>query len=177
MIIYFDKIMEEEYLNVIDEEGQIIGQEKRSECHKKNLLHRAVMVFIFNSKGKLLLQKRSMLKDLYKGYWTGSASGHLLPGENYLTAAERELKEEIGIKTPLRQSHLAKVRRETDSENVRLFIGENNGPFDLEKKEIEKVSFFSITDIKKMIKNREKFTPCFFPLFKKFLEKSKVKHD
>jgi len=169
--------MKEEYFDVVNEEDEIIGQAKRSECHEKNLIHRAIFIFIFNDEGKLLLQKRSRFKDLYKGYWTASASGHLSPWERYTQAAKRELKEELGVKLPLTRSFLVKVRQKIDSGNVKLFIGKSNGPFSFNRREIEKVDFFSLTEIKKMIKNEKKFTPYFLAVFKTYLEKRKIKYD
>lgn len=167
--------MEEEHFEVVNEANRIIGRAKRSECHKKNLIHKAVLIFIFNNEGKILLQKRSKSKDLYKGYWTSSASGHLDPGESYLKAAKRELKEELGIRIPIRQSFFVKLRQKIDSENLRLFIGKSNGPFNFNKKEIKKIDFFSISEIKEMIKRGEKFTPQFLVVFKTYLEKEKLK--
>ncbi|MFQ6049909.1 MAG: NUDIX domain-containing protein [Candidatus Paceibacterales bacterium] len=167
--------MKEEYFDVVNEEDEIIGRAKRSECHKKNLIHRAVIVFIFNDEEKLLLQKRSEFKDLYKGCWASSVGGHLDLGESYSEAVKRELKEELGIELPLEQSFFIKIRRKIDSENVRLFTGKNNGPFDFNKREIERVDFFSPTEIKKMIKKGETFTPTFLAAFKTYLERESLK--
>jgi len=167
--------MKEEYFDVVNEDDEVIGRAKRSECHKTNLIHRSAIIFIFNNEGKLLLQKRSKSKDLYKGYWTSSASGHLDIGESYKDAAKRELKEELRVELPLKQSFLAKVKQEIDSENIRLFVGRGNGPFNFNKKEIEKIDFFSISKIKKMIKNGEKFTPHFLVVFKTYLKEEKSK--
>jgi len=108
---------------------------------------------------------------LYKSYWTGSASGHVDSGESYKDAAKRELKEELGIKLPLKQSFFIKVRQKIDSENIRLFIGKSNGPFIFNKKEIKKIDFFTIAKIKKMIKSGENFTPHFLAVFKTYFKK------
>ena len=162
--------MTEECLNVVNENDEIVDTAKREDCHKSNLIHRAVAIFIFNDQGKILLQKRSKFKDLYKGYWACSVSGHLDIDESYEHAAKRELKEELGVELALKQSFFIKVRQETDSENVRLFLDKNNGLFDFKKEEIEKVGFFSINEIKEMIKRDERFTKCFLELFSVYLE-------
>lgn len=162
--------MAEEYSDVVNENDEIVDIAKREDCHKSNLIHRAIAIFVFNDQGKLLLQKRSKSKDLYKGYWACSVSGHLDIDESYEHAAKRELKEELGTEFALEQSFFIKVRQEIDSENVRLFLAKNNGPFDFNKEEIEKVDFFSINEIKEMIKKDGKFTKCFLELFSVYLE-------
>ena len=162
--------MAEEYLDVVNENDEIVEMAKREDCHKNNLIHRSSAIFIFNDQGKLLLQKRSKSNDLYKGYWACSVSGHLNIDESYEHAAKRELKEEHGIELVLEESFSIKVRQEIDSENVRLFLAKNNGPFDFNKEEIEKVDFFSINEIKEMIEKDEKFTKCFLELFSAYLK-------
>ena len=75
----------------------VIGQAPRSRVHAEGLLHRAVHIFVLNSRGELLLQRRSALKDQSPLKLTSSASGHLGAGESYETAAIREMQEEIGL--------------------------------------------------------------------------------
>src|SRR5690349_12357388 len=89
--------MSEEIFDVVDEHDRVVGQAPRSVVHAQKLLHRAVHVFVLNSRSELLLQKRSALKDEYPLCYTSSASGHLSAGESYEAAAPRELKEELGL--------------------------------------------------------------------------------
>ena len=94
--------LKEEIFDVADEADNTIGQASRAEVHEKNLIHRAVHILVFNKKRDCLLQKRSHLKDRHPGVWDSSAAGHLDAGEDYETAARRELQEELGItNTPL----------------------------------------------------------------------------
>lgn len=162
--------MVEEYLNVVNEDDEIVGTAKREDCHKSNLVHRAVAAFIFNDNGKLLLQKRSKSKDLCRGCWDCSISGHLDINESYEDAVKRESKEGLGIEPDLKQLFSIKVRQEIDNENVKLFFGKNNGPFAFNKKEADKIDFFSIDKIKEMIKKGEKFTKSFLELFSVYLK-------
>src|SRR4051812_43883356 len=90
--------MAEEVFDVVNELDEVIGQERRSVVHRTGLRHRAVHVLVFNSKGELFLQKRSMTKDTFPGAWDSSASGHLDTGEDYEACALRELGEELGWK-------------------------------------------------------------------------------
>ena len=77
---------------------------EKMEAHKKGLLHRAFSVFIFNSKGELLLQQRALNKYHSGGLWTNSCCSHPQPGEETLVAAQRRLQEEMGFTT-----HLEKI--------------------------------------------------------------------
>src|SRR5688572_31217226 len=99
--------MAEEIFDVVNERDEVIGQKPRSEIHRLKLKHRAVHVLVFNSKGQLFLQKRSMTKDCFPGTWDSSASGHLDCGEEYDACARRELREELGDRksTRLNSSH------------------------------------------------------------------------
>src|SRR5690242_13499743 len=87
----------EEMFDVCDEQDRVIGQAPRSKVHAEGLLHRAVHIFVLNSQGQLLLQRRSALKDQSPLKLTSSASGHLGAGESYEDAAIREMQEEIGL--------------------------------------------------------------------------------
>ena len=53
----------QELLDVVDAEDRVIGVKTRGEIHAQGLMHRAVHILVFNSKGELFLQKRSMSKD------------------------------------------------------------------------------------------------------------------
>src|SRR5436189_1915417 len=88
----------EEIFDVVNERDEVIDRKPRSEVHRLGLLHRAVHVLVFNSRGQIFLQKRSMKKDRQPGLWDSSASGHVDSGEDYDTTAVREAREEIGLR-------------------------------------------------------------------------------
>jgi isopentenyl-diphosphate Delta-isomerase len=88
----------EEWFDVVNERDQVIRRATRREVHATGLWHRAVHIMVFDARGRVFLQKRSMLKDLSPGLWDSSCSGHLDAGEDYDAAAERELGEEIGVR-------------------------------------------------------------------------------
>src|SRR5258706_2215468 len=93
---------QKELFIVVDEDDTILEYRTRFDCHHDaSLIHRAVGIILFNDKGQILLQKRSMKKDLNPGMFTISASGHVTKGQTYEEAAKRELEEELGIQTPL----------------------------------------------------------------------------
>jgi len=100
--------MADEIFDVVNAQDEVIGQAPRREVHARGLWHRAVHVLVFNAQGGVFLQKRSMLKDIAKGKWDSSASGHLDTGEDYDACAVRELREEIGLQAvppPVRTLH------------------------------------------------------------------------
>jgi isopentenyl-diphosphate delta-isomerase type 1 len=86
-----------EIFDIYDASGQPIGQARRELVHRQGIWHRAVNVFLFNSKGELLIQQRSAGKDICPGLWDLSVAEHLQPGETYIDAACRGLQEEINI--------------------------------------------------------------------------------
>ena len=55
-----------------------------------------VHICIFNAKGQLLIQQRSMRKDAFPGKWDVSAAGGVDAGETSRQGAEREVWEELG---------------------------------------------------------------------------------
>src|SRR4030081_713278 len=112
--------MSEEIFDVVNESDEIIGQRSRAEVHRLGLMHRAVHVLVFNSRGQVFLQKRSMTKDRQPGLWDSSASGHVDSGEDYDRCAIRELREELGLRLdqPPRRLFKLAARPATDQEHV-----------------------------------------------------------
>lgn len=72
----------EEYFDVLNNKGEYTGiVESREKCHKDGLWHKAVTVFIINSKNKVLLQRRSPNKKTWPNMWDITSGGHVLSGE------------------------------------------------------------------------------------------------
>ena len=93
-----------ELFDVVDENDVPLRREKRAVVHRERLLHRAVHILVFNAKGEVYGQRRSLTKDTCPGRWTTSCSGHVDAGEDYDTAALRELAEELGIRVSTPQA-------------------------------------------------------------------------
>src|SRR5436190_4916815 len=112
--------MPEEIFDVVNERDEVVGRNTRNEVHRLGLMHRAVHVLVYNSRGEVFLQKRSMRKDRQPGVWDSSASGHLDCGEDYDTCAVREVREEIGLHLSGAPRRLFKLgaSAETDQEHV-----------------------------------------------------------
>ncbi len=139
---------DDEMFDVVDDENAVIAQAPRAEVHARNLLHRAVHVFVFNARGELFLQKRSMLKDKSPGLWDSSAAGHLDAGDDYPETAGRELREELGIDAPARYVADIGASERTGWEFVQLFEATHNGPFKYPASEISGGHFFPMEEIR-----------------------------
>src|SRR3989338_5717465 len=99
---------EEELVDIVDENNQVIGKSSRSEVHKKGNIHRALSVLILNSKGQILLQKRSKNKSVHPMSWDISTSEHVLAGESYEDAGVRSVIEELGVDVTIEKVTSAK---------------------------------------------------------------------
>ena len=88
----------EEFLDIVTENNQVIGQEKRSIVHQSGLWHRGVHIFLFTPEHKLVIQQRSKRRKQSPGALDCSVSEHLQAGESYLAGARRGLEEELGIR-------------------------------------------------------------------------------
>lgn len=144
-----------EYFEIVDGSDQVIGMALRSECHgNPRLIHRVAHVLIFDDQGRLLLQKRSLSKDVQPGKWDTSVGGHLDPGESYEEAAKREMFEELGISgLPLIFLHQYQMRNSFESENVTTFTLCHNGPFTPSLVEIDEIRFWTAEEIEVSLKS------------------------
>lgn len=145
--------MQEEILEIVDIHGNTIGVAPRSEIHgNPSLLHKVVHVLVFNDRGELLLQKRSMNKDVAPGKWDTSVGGHVPNGEDLVTAAIRETEEELGI-TPDNLKFLYSYIHTNNYESEMVFTHSciYNGPFTFNTQEIDEIKFWDINDIKNAI--------------------------
>jgi len=87
----------EERIILVDTEDAAIGVAPKMHVHRKGLLHRAFSIFIFDARGRLLLQQRALGKYHSQGLWTNTCCGHPRHGESTVHAAKRRLQEEMGI--------------------------------------------------------------------------------
>ncbi len=137
--------MNNEIFDVVNEQDEVIDRRPRHEVHRLGLKHRAVHVLVFNSRGEVFLQKRSLKKDTAAGLWDSSASGHLNSGEDYDACAVREMREEIGLEIaePLKRLFKIDAHPETGWEFCWVYHCENEGPFELNADEIEYGEWFA----------------------------------
>ncbi len=142
--------MTEELIDVVDEHGVPLYTVKRSEAHgNPALLHKVVHILVFNSAGDLLLQKRSITKDVAPGTWDTSVGGHVSPGEDNETAILREMTEELGVLPQGLPEFLYSYAHTNpyESELVFTYATVHDGPFHFNREEIDEVRFWKISDI------------------------------
>jgi len=166
--------MNKEYFDIIDSSGKIIGKSSREECHSdKSLAHRVVHVLVFNSKGELFLQKRSMNKDIQPGKWDTSVGGHLHFGETFEQAVCREMKEELGIIAPVKYLYDYWMYSQVETEYVRTYMCIYDKTFNFDPDEIDEGRFWNREEIEKNI-GKSIFTPNFEQEYEKYLQWLKV---
>ena len=161
--------MPEEIFDVVNECDEVIDAKPRSEVHWLGLKHRAIHVLVFNSRGEVFLQKRSLKKDTAAGLWDSSASGHLDSGEDYDACAVRELREEIGLNIASAPDRLFKIDacKETGWEFCWVYRCESEGPFQLHPDEIESGRWFAPEKITSWIAEKpEDFAGAFRLIWK-----------
>ena len=90
--------MTEEIFDINDNNDNVIGQAARSLVHAQGWWHRGVHIFLFTPDGKLLVQQRSADRKQYASLWDCSVSEHVKAGEDYVSAAQRGLWEELGLR-------------------------------------------------------------------------------
>jgi len=144
-----------ELFDVVDAQDRVVGRAPRGQVHAQKLLHRATHVLVHDAEGNLFLQRRSLGKDSFPGCWDSSCSGHLDAGEDYPTAARRELGEEIGwhdTSLPLRPLLKLSACPETGHEFIQIYLlGPIAGPFDLNPAEISEGRWHTPAEIDALI--------------------------
>lgn len=143
----------QEIFDIVDQNDQIIGQATRKECNSNpNLIHRAIFLLIFNQENQLLWQKRSTTKDINPGLWTVSVSGHVDRGEDYIDAAIREAREELGITIWQPQFIFKKLFTfPNENEFCSIFKTFHQGPFIPHQQEIEKIEWHTIEEMTQIL--------------------------
>lgn len=158
-----------EFLDVVDREDKVVSRASYEEVYQNKLGHRIVHVMIFNSEGKIALQLRSSQVGFCPGHWSTTVGGHVRSGEEYNQAALREYQEELGVQSDL--DFLGKDFYQIPGRPNKFLVTFKtrfDGPFRPNPKEVEKVSFFTIDEIKKMVENGEKIHPELLFLLKRY---------
>lgn len=151
-----------ENIDILDEKGKQLGLVKtREEVHSKGFWHKVVHIWIINSEGNLLLQKRSSQKKTNPNMWTTSVSGHLSAGDNSIDGAIREIEEEIGVKANKDElKYLFTVAEEKIENKIinREFVDVylvrkdvNIKELKLQKEEVSDIKWVTLSEFEKMV--------------------------
>ncbi len=165
---------------LVDEQDREVGFMEKMEAHNKGLLHRAVSVFIFNKKGEMLLQQRANSKYHSGGLWSNACCSHPLPNESVSNAANRRLKEEMGVETELHFafSFVYKTVFEngiTEYEFDHVFSGVYDGEIKPDSAEVKDYCYMKMSSIEEsLILHQHKYTSWFSIAFPKIAAYQKI---
>ena len=156
----------DELLDIVTKQGQPTGKTAlKSEAHSKGLYHNTIHLWLYTSKGEILLQQRSPKKAIYPLLWDVSAAGHIDAGETFIEAALRETEEEIGLKLDANNlQHIGVFLHESsyangqiqDNEFHQVFIAELTVSMDtlvIQESEVEAIKLVSVEKFKELLKN------------------------
>ena len=155
--------MSKEYLDILDENGNKTGKIKlRNEVHRDGDWHKAVHIWIINNKGDILLQRRCASKDSHPNMLDISSAGHLQTGDDSLTGAVREIKEELNLDiSPNELQFITTLKRKSNksinNEFDDLYILRTNKKIEemqFQKEEISEIFFVPYKKFKDMVNNK-----------------------
>ena len=162
---------------LVDKTDHQIGEMEKQEAHIKGLLHRAFSIFIFNSKGEVLLQQRALHKYHSGGLWTNTCCSHPRNGETTIQAANRRLMEEMGMSCVLTEefSFIYKAKLDNDlyeHELDHVFFGTTDLLPQINKEEVADYKYSSFQDIQQEMKDYpERYTAWFKICFDEVIKK------
>lgn len=147
--------MKDEFFDIVNDQNEVVGLEKRQVVHQTGLCHRGVHVFLFTPDRRLLIQKRSQTRDKFPGTLDCSVSEHLKPGESYLDAAVRGLREELGI-GDIHLTRLVQFRMNygpNDNEFSEIFEGTFNDdiPITIDHNEVDEIAFHTLSELEEIL--------------------------
>lgn len=154
---------------LVNEEDVAIGTMDKMQAHVEGLLHRAFSVFIFDSKGNMLLQQRAIGKYHSGGLWTNACCSHPLPGEDTTAAAHRRLQEEMGFDTVLKHAFTFTYRSAfenglTEYEVDHVYTGTYEGNIAPDPDEVGKYAFYAMESLGKSIEHEPHLYTSWFKI-------------
>ena len=160
-------------VTLVDENNNDKGNMDKMEAHKRGELHRAISVFIFNTKGEWLLQRRAFGKHHSNGLWTNACCSHPIPGESAFEAANRRLMEEMGMKAQLKEIFTFTYKTEVDNNLIEheldhVFLGITDDTPEINLQEVQDWRYINYPELcNEVDKNPDAFTVWFKMIFNK----------
>ncbi len=141
-----------EMLILVDGNDNPVGTGEKLDVHRRGLLHRCFSVFVLDSRGRTLMQKRAASKYHSGGLWTNTCCGHPRPDEDVAAAARRRLGEEMGFDCDLDEAFTFVYRAELDHELTEhefdhVFLGRHDGPLAPNPDEADGYSWERVADV------------------------------
>ena len=170
------KQKKQDYVILVDSSDNETGTMQKMEAHQKALLHRAISVFICNSNGEWLLQKRALQKYHSNGLWTNTSCSHPFPGESSIDAANRRLWEEMGLKADITEIFTFIYKEQLDNaltehELDHVFFGITDDKPVINPDEVNDWKYISFNELESDIKNNpENYTVWFLKIFRQVNE-------
>ena len=164
---------------LVDEHDNPTGTMEKHQAHHQGLRHRAISVYLFNRAGELLLQRRAAGKYHCGGLWSNTCCGHPYPGESARDAAERRLREEMGVQVELRKLfefsyHLELANGMSEHEYGHLYGAIDDQPPRPDPEEADDFRYVALAQLEaELAAHPERFTPWFllcYPSFKQYLQ-------
>jgi len=156
-----------EQVVLVDEQDREIGIMEKLAAHIVPRLHRAFSIFIFNSKGELLLQQRALSKYHSPGLWTNTCCSHPREGENLEQATARRLQEEMGMSCKMHEVFTFIYKAPvglglTEHEYDHVWFGNSDETPNINREEVESWKYMSLDDIAEDMKRHpELYTEWF----------------
>ncbi|MBW7983596.1 NUDIX hydrolase YfcD [Enterobacillus tribolii] len=139
---------ETEWVDIVDENNEVIAQASRQQMRAQTLRHRATYIVVHNGMGKILVQRRTETKDFYPGWLDATAGGVVQSGEMMLESARREAEEELGIAgVPFADHGMFYFEQENCRVWGGLFSCVSHGPFALQEEEVDEVLWMTPDEI------------------------------
>jgi len=166
----------EERVVLVNEQNETIGTENKGKAHLSGALHRAFSIFVINSTGQLLMQKRAATKYHSRNLWSNTCCGHPRPGETIARASRRRLWEEMGFESNLKEvfSFVYCANLEDgliENEYDHVLAGFFDGVPKADPAEISQWKWVNLAEVSRELKkNPENYTYWFRLTFDRFLE-------
>lgn len=148
-----------ERVDVVDEHDRVLRTVTRAEMRAEHLRHRATYVLVLSSRDELLVHQRSPHKDVYPAYWDVAAGGVLGHGEEWDTAAARELIEELGVEAPLEPLGTGTFADEHIAVNGRVYLARHDGPFTFTDDEVVQTAWVPLAAVEEAITDGRSWCP------------------
>lgn len=156
-----------EFVVLVDANDNDIGTMEKMEAHEKAVLHRAFSIFLFNTKGEMLIHQRAFSKYHTPGLWTNACCSHPRMGETLQQATSRRLREEMGMEAEIHKIFHFLYKADVgqgliEHEVDHVFVGTTDVLPNINREEVETYAYINLDELRTDIKlHPEKYTAWF----------------